>query len=238
MTRKFIFFDIDDTLYDQLIPFENAIRKKFGKMNINIEELFKCSRKLSDEVFDLTESNKISLDEMHVYRIKKALEHQYIYIDDSTALDFQKEYLYNQSHIKLSKEMENILLNILSKNVEIGIISNGPSKHQREKIKNLGLEKYIKEKNIFISSEIGRAKPDIELFRIVEKTMMLNSRKDKIYFIGDSLSNDIIPAKLINWISIWLDRRGKSNNSNFEVPNYLVKNENELDNLIKKKILI
>ncbi|WP_282925534.1 HAD family hydrolase [Helcococcus kunzii] len=237
MTKKFIFFDIDDTLYDQLIPFENAIKKNFENINYNIEDLFKLSRKFSDEIFNLTESNQISLEQMHIYRIKKALESKSIYIDDKTALDFQKEYSYNQSNIKLSKEMENILLEILAQDVEIGIISNGPSKHQRAKIKNLGLERFINLDNIFISSEVGVAKPDLKIFKLAEKHLSLNPKNDEIYYIGDSLYNDIIPSKNCKWKSIWIDRRNKSNKNNFEIPDFLVNSEKELYNLIKEEVL-
>lgn len=66
-----IFFDIDDTLYDQFIPFENTFRKKFSNLNLNTLELFNLSRKFSDEKFPLTETNKISVEELQIYRIKK-----------------------------------------------------------------------------------------------------------------------------------------------------------------------
>lgn len=238
MNRKFIFFDIDDTLYDQLIPFKKAVNTKFDKYNLNIEEFFKLSRKLSDEVFYLTESNKMSTDDMHIYRVKKALENQGVFIDDETALDFQKEYSNNQFDIKISTNMEKILKYLVSKNISIGLLSNGPSKHQRMKIKSLGLERFIEEENIFISSEVGFAKPDIRIFKLVHERLTLNPTIDNIYFIGDSLKNDIIPANKMNWFSIWIDRRDRRNANNINIPKYIVRDDIELYNLLINKITI
>ena len=68
-----LIFDVDDTIYNQLEPFENAVNKVFNNhKDIDSLGLFKSHRKYSDELFDLTESGALSLEDMRVYRITKA----------------------------------------------------------------------------------------------------------------------------------------------------------------------
>ncbi|MGO0883012.1 HAD family hydrolase [Clostridioides difficile] len=163
------------------------------------------SRKHSDEVFHLTESGKMSIEEMHVYRIIKAFEELGSYITEKDAQNFQDEYIYQQSQITLIPEMEQVLNFAKEKNIKRGIITNGPSSHQRMKLKQLNIEKWIDEKNIFISSEVGFSKPDVNIFRLAEKFMSLD--RENTYYIGDSYKNDVVGAKKAGWKSIWINHR-------------------------------
>lgn len=95
-----IFFDVDDTLYNQVEPFCRAFRKKFSSMySIDIEKLFSKSRKYSDEVFDKTEKGEMTLREIHVYRISKAFEEFGYNITPESAFAFQINYERYQDEI-------------------------------------------------------------------------------------------------------------------------------------------
>lgn len=153
----------------------------------------------------MTESGKMSIEEMHVYRIIKAFEELGSYITEKDAQNFQDEYIYQQSQITLIPEMEQVLNFAKEKNIKIGIITNGPSSHQRMKLKQLNIEKWIDEKNIFISSEVGFSKPDVNIFRLAEKFMSLD--RENTYYIGDSYKNDVVGAKKAGWKSIWINHR-------------------------------
>ena len=67
-----LLLDVDDTLYNQLTPFENAYQEVFGHYDVPIDQLFIKSRYYSDEVFDLVSEGKMDKHEMHIYRISKA----------------------------------------------------------------------------------------------------------------------------------------------------------------------
>ena len=70
-----LFFDIDDTLYNQLEPYEQAFEAVFGgKIRLDISDLFRRSRKHSDISYQLLLEGKISYERMFIYRIQKALE--------------------------------------------------------------------------------------------------------------------------------------------------------------------
>ena len=70
-----LFFDIDDTLYNQLEPYERAFEAVFGeKIRLDVSDLFRRSRKHSDISYQLLLEGKISSERMFIYRIQKALE--------------------------------------------------------------------------------------------------------------------------------------------------------------------
>lgn len=69
-----LIFDIDDTVYDQLKPFEEAFKTIFGKSDrLKIENLYIKSRFYSDEVYHKVVRGEMPKAEMHVYRITQAL---------------------------------------------------------------------------------------------------------------------------------------------------------------------
>lgn len=102
---KAIFFDLDDTLYDQLEPFELAFRQTFENINVPISEIYTLSRQYSDRVFEKSESGEMTIQDMHMYRIKAALEDFSISITDEAAILFQKKYALNQGNIELDSTL-------------------------------------------------------------------------------------------------------------------------------------
>ena len=230
-----ILFDVDDTLYDQLQPFKEACKQHFYFKDLAIERLYTLSRKYSDEIFLLSENGKISMKDMQIYRIQKAMKTLGYTITDGQALDFQETYAKNQKKIELLPYMQIVFEYCIAHKIKIGIITNGPSKHQREKIKQLGLCKWIKNDNIFISSEVGIAKPDSEIFRLVEEKMKLDNHQ--IYYVGDSFENDIIGAKKVGWKTVWCNYRNYTKDIASYKPEFIVDDSFSLMVILKNIIL-
>lgn len=236
-TDRWIFFDLDDTLYDQLFPFRLAYNQLFSEFDIPIQKLFILYRKYSDEVFELSETNKISMEEMYIYRIKNALKEYNIMIDDELALKFQQLYQKSQNLITLFPDMIGVLQYCKNQSINMGIITNGPEIHQLKKYTNLNLNQYMYEKNIWISSSVGVAKPNRGIFEFIENQINVIDR-NKLVLIGDSFENDIIGAKNAGWKAIWINRRKKTipNSSKF-IPDKIVLEGNELLEYLKSYIV-
>lgn len=215
-----IIFDVDDTLYDQLTPFQQAFDEVFSEPAIPMEELFKYSRIYSDEVFQQSEDGVISKLEMQIYRIRKALEHYDYPITDQEGAKFQERYQYYQSQLQLDPDMKEALDWCSKQNIQLGIITNGPAQHQRKKIHQLELSKWVPENYMFVSGELGIAKPDIRIFQQVEEVMQLD--KANTYYIGDSFTNDIIGAKRAGWQAVWVNRRNHPILSEEYLPDYVI----------------
>ncbi len=109
------------------------------------------------------------------------------------------------------------LLEILSQNYKIFIITNGLAKVQHSRIESSPMNKYIDK--LFISDEIGFAKPAKEFFEYVLKKSGINS-KEQCLIIGDSLSSDIKGANNIGIDCLWYNPNGQANSNctiNYEV---------------------
>lgn len=87
----------------------------------------------------------------------------------------------------------------LSKNYSLGIVANQPSEIRQHLDKN-SYSKYFD--FIGISEEISMQKPNIEIFKwALDKT---GAEPQDIYYIGDTIFNDIIPANSLGINTILL----------------------------------
>lgn len=207
---KAILFDIDDTLYDQIIPFREALERVFPHIKeISAEELFKVRSRHSEVSFRMSLNQEMTMEEMYCYRIRKAFEDFQVTVSDEEAMAFQKAYEDGQKQLRLSKAMEQALIRCRDRNVVLGVISNGPAYHQRAKARTLGLERFFPEENIIISGEVGIVKPDAGIFRIAEERLGISARRDEAWYVGDSYQNDVAGASKAGFHTIWLNRRRK-----------------------------
>ena len=87
--KKAILFDVDDTLYDQTVPFMEAYAEYFGeKPEVPAEVIYPVTRKYSDAVYSQAMAGEMTMEEMYIYRMQKAFEEFGIRITDQEALDF------------------------------------------------------------------------------------------------------------------------------------------------------
>lgn len=228
---KAFLFDLDDTLYDISGPFIKAYEVFFAeRIQVDIEKLFTLSRQYSNEKFEASQNGTISMEELYIYRMQKPLQDLGVFISAEEALEFQQIYQSFQKKILLSEEMKN-LLNDCREKVCLGIITNGPRGNQWNKVKALGVEKWIPKEHIFVSGELHVAKPDRRIFEHAEEKMEVNSTE--CYFIGDSIENDIVGATNAGWRSVWFNQRKEKNDGNI-IPDYEVDTEQELHTLLMK----
>ncbi|MBC1460359.1 HAD family hydrolase [Listeria welshimeri] len=228
-----LIFDIDDTVYDQLKPFEEAFKTVFEKADhLKIENLYIKSRFYSDEVYHRVVRGEMPKAEMHIYRITQALNDFDYQITKKEAEAFQRAYEQNQRKIELSPGIKEILTWAKKNDITMGIITNGPKEHQQHKINDLQINDYIPADHTFISGGVGIEKPDKKIFKLVEEQIGINSAET--YYIGDSFENDVIGSKSAGWNAIWLNRRGhlEPEKAAFH-PEYCVLNERELFALLQ-----
>ncbi|MDT0001331.1 HAD family hydrolase [Listeria cossartiae subsp. cayugensis] len=229
-----LIFDIDDTAYDQLKPFESAFKTVFGTANqLKIESLYVKSRFYSDEVYHRVVRGEMPKAEMHVYRITQALADFDYQITKREAEAFQRAYEQNQRKIELSPGIKEILTWAKKNQITMGIITNGPKEHQQHKINDLQINDWIPVANTFISGKVGIEKPDKKIFDLVAKQIGIDGVET--YYIGDSFENDVIGSKNAGWHSIWLNRRGHLEPEDAAYyPDYCVENEQELFALLQE----
>lgn len=226
---KTIFFDLDDTLYFRrdafFIAFDDFFNGKHADSKLYAND--RC-RIRGDEVFYDAQKGTISSEEMYRYRFKTGLSDAGIEISSEQAMQFY--YLYKKAlyEMKLNPPVISMLDFAKSNFEALGIITNGESSHQRNKIKNLGLEEWIESELIVISGEHGCPKPDRRLFEISAKKA--GKKPEDLIIVGDSFNNDIIPAHELGWHTVWIDLY----NENLPPPEYSAKNIKEILEILKK----
>ena len=223
-------FDVDDTLYEQIVPFEKAYKNLFN-MDIDMEKFYLLSRYYSDVKFEASRNGEMTMDEYHIYRIQEAAKDLGVFLTDEQALNMQKEYKKNQQKLQMSDITISILELAIENDVKLGIITNGPSEHQWSKVKALGVERWIDRENIIVSGDYGINKPDVRIFEIMQEKLQLPN--DSLYYIGDSLENDIVGANNTGWKAIWINRYKRKSPENVEIYK-IAENNDKLFEIIKK----
>ena len=165
----------------------------------------------------------------------KAFEEFGIGITDVQALDFQLVYADRQRHIHMSEQMD-MILDYCSGKAELGIITNGPSEHQWNKVKSLRVERWIPHENIFVSRDVGAEKPDRKIFEYAERAMGLE--KAEIWVVGDSYALDVKGAANVGWNAVWMNRRRRKKPEDNIAVYEEVHTEQELMAVLGDKVLI
>lgn len=231
---NYFLFDIDDTLYDLEIPFEIAFVEMFGDNVENLHKIFLDFRKYNNKIYDKALNGEISMEEMCIYRAREAFKDNNIHVSDEDALNFQMIYLKNKNKIYVDKYIEMTLEYLKSKDIPMGIISNGPHKEQFEKVEYLGIEKFIHRNNIIISEDVDYHKPDKQIFEIAKNRISKNpSEEDRYFYIGDAYTNDIFGGLNAGFSTIWINRRDYKIGPSDPKPDFEVNSFYQLFKLIK-----
>ena len=223
-------FDVDDTLYEQIVPFKNAYKSLFD-MDIDMEQFYLLSRHYSDVKFEASRNGEMTMDEYHIYRIQEAAKDLGVCLTAEQALSMQKEYKKNQQKLQMSNITISILELAKENDVKLGIITNGPSEHQWSKITTLGIESWIGRENIIVSGDYGINKPDVRIFEIMKEKLQLPN--DSLYYIGDSIENDIVGANNAGWKAVWINRYKKKSPKGVDI-HKIAENNSELFEIIEK----
>lgn len=201
---KAVLFDLDDTLYNQSDPYAFAIETVLGKLPAPSDQLFYWSRQESNAIFRELSRGRRPSDELYIQRQRRTLARVGLDISDGCALEIQRCYEQASARaMKLSDDMK-AALDLCQSYAQLGIVTNGRSEHQHAKFHVLKLERWIAPQKLFISEELGVAKPDTRMFSYATKA--LHCEPAYCLMVGDSLTNDIEPALAAGLQGLWYQR--------------------------------
>lgn len=86
--------------------------------------------------------------------------------------------------------------------VPVGIVTNGGSANQRQKLKSTGLGDLVDV--AIVSEEFGRKKPDTEIFLEVARRLRINPHES--WFVGDHPVLDIWGSTRVGFRAVWIRR--------------------------------
>lgn len=183
--NKAVFFDIDDTLYDTS-GFAKLARK--AAINVMIDAGLPLS---SDDAYKMLREiikEKGSNYDKHFNVLTKRVfgEEKPLLI----ALGMITYHNVKFALLRLFPETMSTLIYLKSKGYHLGVISNGITIKQWEKLIRLGLHHFFDE--VITSEEAGAEKPDEKIFQQALEKM--NCKAEKSIMIGNKFSEDIIGA--------------------------------------------
>lgn len=187
-------FDLDDTLYSKSEVFFKTF-SQFATPSIDAESLYLTYQKRSDEAFEKFSAGEISLSQSHLERVSNTFKDVGIELSSEKILAFIKAYQDTLNAITLSEEWIEVFQQCNKESYQIAILTNGPTNHQKNKLYQLNLSKWIPEDFWFISESIQAKKPSIQAFHYVESKISA----DEYFMVGDDIQTDITGAIQANW---------------------------------------
>ena len=122
-----------------------------------------------------------------------------------------RDYLYIYRHHKPKIAMsEDVVKTLDSWNAEgsrLGLITDGRSVQQRNKIEALGLGRWIENEDVVISEEFGSKKPALANY---EYFMKRYPECHDFTYVGDNPRKDFIAPNSLGWMTICLKDDGRN----------------------------
>lgn len=208
---KYVFFDLDDTLFDFKMAEKIAIKATLSHFGIEpTEETTSLYSKINLSCWEKLERGEYTREEVLNNRFKFLFEALGQNLPFSEARQMY-EHRLGIGHYFLPGAPE--LLETLKGKYEMYITSNGIAKVQAGRIASSGIEKYFNE--IFVSEKVGANKPSVLFFDRVFETIK-DFDKDKAIIIGDSLTSDILGGINAGIRTCWFNPKHKQNNMDFK----------------------
>ena len=217
MSERVICFDLDDTLYKEIDYLQSAFREiaayiaRTGHGSTDDNYLLMLDAYRRGESPFQTTNRRLNID---------------LPVDN-----YLKIYREHKPDIHLSAETYATLSALKARGFTLGLITDGRSLTQRNKIAALGLDSFFPEENIVISEEIGSEKPSGLNYRHIS-----DRYKDaRFAYVGDNLTKDFVTPARLGWTSICLLDNGLNihpqNLSLPPTPDHLIKSLPEILNL-------
>ncbi|WP_246061609.1 HAD family hydrolase [Paenibacillus oralis] len=204
-----VFFDLDDTIYDHLLPFRDALQAVLNTGDdFPYEPAYHRMRFYSDHLSALaggTPTHGRALEDMRTERFIRSLAEFGVTLTREQAAAVQSAYLDRQFRIRPFDGAFELIGKLKSSKTLVGLITNGPPEHQWRKIRALELDRLVSPGLIYISGAVGITKPDRKLFDHVAAEAGL--APEQCSYVGDSWRNDVVGAAGAGWRTIWFNHR-------------------------------
>ena len=132
---------------------------------------------------------------------------------------------------KVSKPLDGVMemLEALYPEVKMGIITNGFTELQQQRLQNTQTERFFE--MVVVSEQIGVAKPDRKVFDYAF-SLMDDLDKTKILMVGDTLASDILGGYNSGIDTCWFNHANLVNDTKIQ-PTYEIKDIRELVKIVK-----
>ncbi len=183
-----LIFDLDDTLYAE----REYVRSGFRAIShcFEPEKQTQVFQQL-EALFDEGDADPLGTVSRQFGSCREKAEMLRIYREHSPDL-------------KLAPAVQKMFTRLSEAGRRLGLLTDGRSITQRNKIEALGLDAWISE--IVISEEFGSSKPDARNYQCFEQIF-----PDASYaYVGDNLTKDFVTPNQMGWVTVALLDRGEN----------------------------
>ncbi|MEO8174735.1 MAG: YjjG family noncanonical pyrimidine nucleotidase [Sediminibacterium sp.] len=216
MGYNFIFFDLDDTLWDCSKNSKETIEEIIihfeisHAINHEINRFYSLYNDALPTLLELFQKGQIDQIDLRIKRMNFALKEfgiSDLILAEKMSNAFIEKLPQKQGIVHGAVEILDYLSN---KNYQLNIISNGFHELQMQKLKSAHLHQYFQ--NVITSGNTGFSKPEKEIFQYALKITRADISKSLM--IGDNFYADIEGAKNIGIDQVYLDTYDNSNLNN------------------------
>lgn len=191
MKKDIFLIDMDDTLFDFCRTEELNLTSTLAQFGITADRsVWRRFHEINQSLWQEFEKEKITKEQIRTNRFKRLFS-EYGFSADTAAVS--KIYFENFKEICLPFDGAGDLIKTLRLKGRIYLVTNGNTECQKRHIEDAGFLPLID--GVFISDEIGSAKPSIGFFEYVA-AHICGFERQRAVWIGDSLSSDMQCAKL------------------------------------------
>lgn len=184
-----VVFDLDDTLYKEIDFLKSAYREIADYLSVyGVADAF-------DRMMAWYEAK------LDVFGL----------INQTYGLTIPKQellavYRNHSPGIRLDDTTLTFLQSLVAQGCRVGLITDGRSVTQRNKIKALGLGRFVEDDDIVISEEFGSEKPDERNYNYFANKYP----RSRLYYIADNPKKDFITPNRMGWTTIGLLNDGRN----------------------------
>ena len=223
MRYNWVLFDADETLFSfNSYLGLTAMLKRYG-IDFTREDYdaFQAVNKL---LWVAYQNNEITAEDIQMRRFAKLAEQTSVH-----QIQLNQELMAEMA--KVSKPLDGVMemLETLYPEVKMGIITNGFTELQQQRLQNTQTEKFFE--IVVVSEQIGVAKPDRKVFDYAF-SQMDKLDKTKILMVGDTLASDILGGYNSGIDTCWFNDANLVNDTKIQ-PTYEIKDIRELVGIVK-----
>lgn len=209
---RFVFFDLDDTIFDFKKAEAVAVSKTLAEQGVNPDKAV-VSRysEINAVMWKRLEKGELTRAQVLVNRFAQLFEELGVKCNlEETKCKYEKNL--SVGHYFIDGALE--ILKNLSKSYNLYLVSNGTLSVQEGRLNSSGIKKYFK--GIFISEQLGFVKPQKEFFDAVFSKIP-DFKKEEAIIIGDSLSSDIKGGNNAEIKTCWFNQKRIENNCDVDI---------------------
>jgi putative hydrolase of the HAD superfamily len=205
-----VFFDLDHTLWDFDRNSEEALCELYELHHLsdrgipNAGKFIEIYRAINHQLWSEYHHGRLLKEELRILRFSQTFEN-FGFRDPHLEKQFADQYLSISPYKKNLLPGAEKVLQHLSVNRSLHIITNGFCEVQRIKMKHSGLDKYFN--HIHISEEVGYMKPDPMIFH--HAIRISGSDPASCIMIGDNYEADIMGANSAGIDAIFFNPQGR-----------------------------